>query len=128
MTTHNEGWLIPQWDLPDRMAKSLRTANIAVQDMADYLDVHRNTVSGWLHGRIRPDIRTLRLWALRTGISYEWLLHGDDIPVPPGDARPMGVAKRRRAQRLAGPASQSVARHIRQLSPRRHVAAVKSAA
>jgi transcriptional regulator with XRE-family HTH domain len=118
--------LIPQWDLPDRMAKSLRTANVAVQEMADYLDVHRNTVGGWLHGRIHPDVRTLRLWAMRTGVSYDWLLHGEAPAPPPG--RPAGVGKRRRAQRLAGPASQSVARHIRQLSPRRHVAAVESAA
>jgi transcriptional regulator with XRE-family HTH domain len=95
-----EGRLIPQWDLADRMAKSLRTAGIGVQEMADYLDVHRNTVGGWLHGRIRPDVRTLRLWALRTGVSYEWLLHGDDAPQLP---RPTGVGKRRRAHRVAGP-------------------------
>ena len=37
-----EGRLIPQWDLADRMAKSLRTAGIGVQEMADYLDVHRD--------------------------------------------------------------------------------------
>ena len=95
-----EGRLIPQWDLADRMAKSLRTAGIGVQEMADYLDVHRNTVGGWLHGRIRPDVRTLRLWALHTGVSYDWLCHGEDAPQLP---RPAGVSKRRRAARAAGP-------------------------
>ena len=93
--------LVPQWDLPDRMGKSLRTANVGVQEIADYLDVHRNTVSGWLHGRIRPDVRTLRLWALRTGVLYDWLLCGDEA-APSDEQRPPGVGKRRRAQRPAG--------------------------
>jgi site-specific recombinase XerD len=37
--------LVPQWDLPDRMGKSLRTANVGVQEIADYLDVHAKSVS-----------------------------------------------------------------------------------
>jgi transcriptional regulator with XRE-family HTH domain len=102
-----EGWLIPQWDLPDRMNKSLRTANTGVQEIADYLDVHRNTVGGWLHGRNPPDVRTLRLWAIRTGVSYEWLLHGEQQrDVDAQQARPPGVGKRRRAGRAAGPPHQ----------------------
>jgi transcriptional regulator with XRE-family HTH domain len=48
------------------MAKSLRQANIGVQDMADYLDVARNTVSTWTHDKISPSKQTLRLWAMRT--------------------------------------------------------------
>jgi transcriptional regulator with XRE-family HTH domain len=100
MSTSVEGWLIPQWDLADRMAKSLRTAGIGVQQMADYLDMHRNTVGGWLSGRTPPDVRTLRLWALHTGVSYDWLCHGDQHSQLP---QPVGVGKRRRAGRAAGP-------------------------
>ena len=67
---------IPQWDVTDRMMKAMRQARFTVGDMADYFDVSRNTVSGWLHGRIRPDTRTLRLWALHTDVPYEWLRNG----------------------------------------------------
>lgn len=68
---------IPAWDVADRMRKSLRTAAVSVADMADYLGVSRNAVSTWINGRVRPSTQTLRLWALRTGVPYEWLA---DIP------------------------------------------------
>ena len=65
------------------MNKALRSAGISVSDAADYFDVHRNTVSGWLHGRIKPDTRTLRLWAVMTNVPYEWLTNGETPPPNP---------------------------------------------
>ncbi|WP_419222911.1 helix-turn-helix domain-containing protein [Gordonia sp. CPCC 206044] len=44
--------------------------------MADYLDVSRNTVGTWINGRIDPSVQALRLWALRTGVAYDWLRNG----------------------------------------------------
>ena len=67
---------IPTWDVADRMRKGLREAAIGIQDMADYLGVTRNTVGTWINGRNQPSTQTLRLWALRTGVSYEWLAKG----------------------------------------------------
>lgn len=64
---------VPRWDTADRMRKALREADIGVQEMAAYLGVARNTVSTWINGRIEPSTQTLRLWALRTGVSYVWL-------------------------------------------------------
>jgi transcriptional regulator with XRE-family HTH domain len=69
----SEGASIPAWDLTDRMRKSLRHAGMGVQEMADYLGVARNTVSTWINGKIDPSTQTLRLWAMRTGVPYEWL-------------------------------------------------------
>jgi transcriptional regulator with XRE-family HTH domain len=76
-----------KWDQPDRMRKALRLADVSVQDMADYLDVDRSTISTWINGRISPSYATLRLWALRTGVPLEWLHHGDMEPcdLAPGD-------------------------------------------
>jgi transcriptional regulator with XRE-family HTH domain len=54
--------------------------------MADYLGVARNTVSTWINGRIAPSKQTLRLWALRTGVDYEWLTAELD-PSPRGGAK-----------------------------------------
>jgi transcriptional regulator with XRE-family HTH domain len=67
---------VPTWDLADRMRKSLREADLGVQEMADYLDVARGTVGTWINGRITPSKQTLRLWALRCGVPLEWLEHG----------------------------------------------------
>lgn len=74
MTTPPGG--VPEWDLPDRMRKALRVARLSVQEMAVYLDVTRNTVGNWINGRIEPSTQTLRLWALRTGVAFEWLQSG----------------------------------------------------
>ncbi len=76
------GVAVPEFDLADRMRKALRTSGVGVQEMADYLGVARNTVSTWINGRIVPDTRTLRLWALRTGVPFEWLERGEVTPDP----------------------------------------------
>ena len=68
---------VPEWDRADRMRKALRYAGVGVQEIADYLDVDRSTVSNWLGVRIIPSVQTLRLWAARCGVSYPWLVTGD---------------------------------------------------
>jgi len=60
------------------MRRVLRHAGIGVQEMADYLDVDRSTVSTWINDRIEPSTQTLRLWSMRTGVPLEWLRHGDE--------------------------------------------------
>jgi transcriptional regulator with XRE-family HTH domain len=79
---------IPAWDVADRMRKALRSSGVGVQEMADYLGVARNTVSTWINGRIEPSKQTVRLWALRTGVPYEWLETGSaPRPEPGGEER-----------------------------------------
>lgn len=92
-----------QWDLVDRLAKSLRVAGVKPGEMADYLEVHRNTVGAYLHGRTNPDHRTLALWAMRCGVPLEWLKHGT-VPAPrsggdqwaPWDSNPQPTVYARR--------------------------------
>jgi transcriptional regulator with XRE-family HTH domain len=57
-----------------------------VQEMADYLGVARSSVSNWINGRVQPSTPALRLWAMRCGVSYEWLAGG-----PSPHARAGGV-------------------------------------
>lgn len=75
---------IPQWTQGDRMRKALHHADVSVQQMADYLDVGRNTVSTWINDRIEPSTQTLRLWSLRTGVPLEWLRNGVEPTSDPG--------------------------------------------
>lgn len=78
---------VPAWDVADRMRKALRHADVGVQEIADYLGVNRNTVSNWINGRIEPSVQTVRLWAMRCGVPYEWICHGSlrpCDPAPPG--------------------------------------------
>lgn len=76
---------VPQWDVADRLRKALRTAGIGVAEMAEYLGVSRTSVSNWINGRITPSVQTLRLWALRCGVPYPWLLYGEAQPHPFGN-------------------------------------------
>ena len=71
---------IPVWDTADRMRKALRESKTSVTAMAGHLGVRQETVSTWLTGRHQPDKRTLMLWALRTGVPFEWLTGGGWAP------------------------------------------------
>ena len=62
--------------LGDRMKKSLRLAGISIEEMAEYLECHRNTISGWLGDRAKPMAIILRLWADKTRVPVEWLRDG----------------------------------------------------
>jgi transcriptional regulator with XRE-family HTH domain len=68
----------PEWDLADRLRKALREADVSVQEMAEYLEVSRNTVSSWINGHHRPRPSDLKQWALRCGVPYTWLVGGGD--------------------------------------------------
>ncbi len=83
---------VPEFDLADRMRKSLRHGGVTVAEMADYLGVSRQSVGNWIGGRIEPDIRTLRLWALRAGVPYPWLCHGTLDPCVLGPRAGSNVA------------------------------------
>ena len=85
MSISTEGVSVPEWDQADRLTKALRVAEMSVQDMADYLEVHRNTISAWINGRTPIGSQSLRLWALRTGVPYEWLKDGKQAPTPDTD-------------------------------------------
>ena len=67
---------------------ALRDADVTVQEMADYLDVGRNTVSRWINDRGVPGKQTMRLWALRTGVPLQWLETGQ---APAGKPGPEGA-------------------------------------
>jgi transcriptional regulator with XRE-family HTH domain len=94
MTAHI-AWHIPEWTLADRLGKSMRDADFSVQEMADYFEVNRNTIGGWINGRVKPDIESVRQWGVRTGVPYEWLITGE-APSPDGGGNVMhlkGVSK-----------------------------------
>lgn len=76
--------IVPQWDLTDRLRKSLQHAGLTPQEMAAYLGVSRNSVWNWLGGRNQASPQTVRLWAMRTGVPYEWLRDGKNPQVAGG--------------------------------------------
>src|SRR5258708_1499757 len=74
--------------------------------MADYLGVSRRSVGNWIGGHVDPSAQTVRLWALKTGVPFAWLCHGDTRPC---DLRPRVGAAQSRADRRTSNIMQSLA-------------------
>lgn len=81
---------VPEWDLADRLRKSLRTSGISVGEMAAHLEVSSNTVSNYINGHTTPNAATLRTWALRTDVPFEWVRHGEITDNGPSAAPGLG--------------------------------------
>ena len=105
MTSEN----IPQRDEADRLGKALKHRGIKVGEMADYLGVSRNTVGNYINGRTSPDKRTLRLWALRTGVPMEWLEHGSTSTNDDPDGGSLTISYPKSGALLAFPSRDLVA-------------------
>jgi transcriptional regulator with XRE-family HTH domain len=123
---------VPEFDLADRLRKSLRTSGIGVYVMSEYLEVSRNTVGNWINGKTHPRPSELKLWALRTRVDYKWLLtgklpRGDSNSQPAGsDAvpRPNGRALVERMAKQLSPETEAL---IRQAIPIRPTQLIQSA-
>jgi transcriptional regulator with XRE-family HTH domain len=72
-----------EWDMADRMRKALRVSELGVQEIAESLEVSRNAVSAWINGRNTPRDRDVKMFAMRTGVDYDWLRFGASVH-PPG--------------------------------------------
>lgn len=76
---------IPTWTLGDRLAKARETAGIGVQQMARLLDISRNTVTNWEHGRADPTRSAVMAYSTITNVPMWWL--EGQAPCDGGDAQ-----------------------------------------
>ena len=69
---------VPTFTLADRLGKALKHGGVSVQQMADHLEVSRNTIGNYINGRGKtpPSKATLMVWAERCGVSYRWIRDG----------------------------------------------------
>lgn len=74
--------VVPPEELEDRLRRALKWAGMKPGQMREYLGASESSMTGWLNGSKRPRTHFLKLWALRTGCDYQWLLTGNR----PGDA------------------------------------------
>jgi transcriptional regulator with XRE-family HTH domain len=81
---------VPPWTLGWRLLRALAWAGLTAEQMADELGIHRTTVSRWTHDRGRPTKGYLKLWALRCGVPYEWLVSGEGLPRLDSNQQPAG--------------------------------------
>lgn len=108
---------IPEWDMSDRARKALRVSGISVSAMAEYLGVTRETAGRYINGKAEMPLQTIRLWALHTGVPFEWLKTGE-APPSGDDGASAGAPSRARTGDL-----QITSPAIRPLRPRLQVVA-----
>jgi transcriptional regulator with XRE-family HTH domain len=69
--------LVPEWTLGWRLQRALAHAEISTPDMADKLNVTRQTVRRWASDQIVPKPIYVKEWALICGVPYRWLAYGE---------------------------------------------------
>ena len=79
----------PVFDLADYLRKAVRESGRGMQELADELELSRETLSLWVNGKRRPNRGQLIALAHVTGVPLQWLL--DAAETPPADAE--GVAR-----------------------------------
>lgn len=67
---------VPEFNLGDRLRKSMELSKVSVADMATAFGVSRDTVSRWINNRTKPSAAVLHLWATGCGVDEEWLKTG----------------------------------------------------
>jgi transcriptional regulator with XRE-family HTH domain len=85
MTVQTSGGLIPEFVVGDRLRKARELTGLTQLQFADEVGVTRNTISAWEASDTLPRPILLKAWAMRTGVSYDWLATGIDTgPTAPG--------------------------------------------
>ena len=93
---------VPEFKLQHRMSLALEGIGWSAQEVADFLDVNRMTVSRWMNGHRKPTKAVLMVWADLTKVPLEWLETGEDpnsqeAPPPGLEPGTCGLTVRRSA-------------------------------
>ena len=68
--------VVPEWTLGDRLRKAREMTGLEATQFADEIGVHRQSIANYEKGKTRPRRIVLQAWAVRTGVSLEWLQTG----------------------------------------------------
>lgn len=79
------GGRIPVWTLGDKLRKARLDAGLDQRELAAELGIARNSVMTYESGKTAPRRPVLLAWAMRTGVSLDWLT-GETPGRPDGDA------------------------------------------
>jgi transcriptional regulator with XRE-family HTH domain len=80
-----DGEVVPEWTLADRLRKARLHAGLEQADLAREIGIGRSTIVNYEAGKTEPSRPVLLSWALRCGVSFEWL--AETAPFPRGGLR-----------------------------------------
>ena len=68
--------VIPEFTLADRLRKAREFAGFEQTELAERMQVSRQTISSAENSHTRPSRGSLLLWAMATGTNLQWLERG----------------------------------------------------
>ncbi|WP_082600331.1 helix-turn-helix transcriptional regulator [Agromyces sp. Root81] len=89
----------PQFDLHWRLQLSREFAGLEQAELADRAGISRATISSAENGHRVPSRATLRMWAMATGVAFDWLT-GSDVPVRAAVSSHPTQSRRRSANKV----------------------------
>ena len=104
------------WDVADRLRKSREAAGLEQVELAERIEVSRQTVGNYENRRVQPQKTTIMLWALVTGVPVQWLRTG----VWPEDSRGDTGRVRGTSARSSTDRASDYGSLVRQIRPGRH--------
>lgn len=66
-----------EFTLGDRLRKAREHAGLEIQQLAEAVDVHRQSVTRYETDQSVPKRGTVLLWSMATGVSVQWLETGE---------------------------------------------------
>lgn len=76
MPTNPNGGIVPEFTLGDRLRKARELSGLEMQQLADQIDIHRQTVARYESGQATPKRHVMLSWSMATGVSVEWISTG----------------------------------------------------
>lgn len=83
---------VPEWTKADRLRKSREAAGMERPYLAQLTGLSLTTISNYENGHGNPRASNMRMWAVATGVPFEWLDTGtvpaeatDEPKQPPRD-------------------------------------------
>ena len=73
-----------EWDVSDRLRKAREVAGLEQQQLAERMQVSRQTIGNYENRRVRLNRGFIALWSLATGAPLEWVLTGEWPGETPG--------------------------------------------
>lgn len=67
---------VPAFTLGDRLRKARESAHMEMKDLADLIDIHRQSVASYEQGKSMPKRHVLLSWSMVTGVDLRWIVEG----------------------------------------------------
>lgn len=91
-SAYNQGQ-IPQFEMRHRLQLAREFAGLDRQQLADRMEISRNSVLNAETGRTTPRKLVLNAWAMACGVPVSWLISGEQPGPGPGPTSGLGIIR-----------------------------------